>query len=127
MTEKILKIFIETKQKSDENQTYYPNLEKRFRQRHAYYPVKDINDPYNSKYLTHRMTRETVLGRVMCGWSDCLLSVNSEVNSEKAQNDETLRQLEAHFDDIMRVLVENNFIQYDCCSTVGYYFYSGDK
>ena len=120
MTRKILKIFIEAKQKSDENKTYYPDLEKRFCQRHAYYPVQDI---YDDKSKTHRLKRETVLGRLKSDWTYSL----KIYDSEKARDDETLRQLETHFDDIMCVLVENNFIQYDCCSTVGYYFFSGDK
>ena len=71
------------------------------------------------------MTRETVVKNLKRdtnwqGWEGYACGI-------KCENGEIQSRLETMFDDILRVLTENNYIQYNCFSTVCHYVYRGKK
>ena len=76
------------------------------------------------------MTRETVFKNLKndtssfpCNWQGW----HRYFGDYQSENGKMQYRLETVFDDILRVLVENNYIQYNCYSTVCHYIYRGKK
>ena len=98
MSEKIMQIFLQKKLEPMTRETIFENL-KRDTDWHAWHGYVHGSDG-------HRL-------------SFCY--------SYSYKNDEILSRLRIMCDDILRVLVENNYIQYNCYSTVCHYIYRGKK
>ena len=69
----------------------------------------------NHEHRFEGLTRESILKR---------LKKDKKWSRENADDQQ---ELEAQFDQILKVLVENKFIQYNCYSTVCHFVYSGKK
>ena len=80
------------------------------------------------------MTRETVFENLKRdtdwhAWDGYVYGVDGHGSghSYMYKDGEIQSRLETMFDDILRCLVENNYIQYNCYSTVCHYIYRGKK
>ena len=74
-----------------------------------------ISGDTNHEYRFEGLTKESILKRL------------KKAKEWSRENADDKQELEAQFDQILKVLVENNFIQYNCYSTVCHYVYRGKK
>ena len=114
----------EKRLKELENKLRYPD---RLESESNYY-AKELPKEIMKIFVKNKlnpMTRETIVKNLKRdtdwqGWKGYACGI-------KCENGEIQSRLETMFDDILRVLVDNNYIQYNCYSTVCHYVYRGKK
>ena len=116
VTLKVISILKEHKEKED--LTWYP-----YEKRHKH--------DYKEDYIVPGMSRETIQKHLGCPGKDSYDEIVGRNRYQSGYRDvlsvDCYRQIENQFDQILRILVDNNIIKCICCSTICYYMYCDKK